>query len=165
MKLFMACSLCMHNNRPTHCSCQLQCDCVMCIVLVICYCVIKLFCCDFLRAVRSDVFNVQLHAVYIKKNDFPRLGIWLEFDYNDRSLQSKQPAYLYSCLAVQPNNVTRSSSSLTLFRPTVTSRLQITERYFHHQAPVLWDTNFLHHSHSQSHYFGLTISCSLIISI
>ena len=52
------------------------------------------------------------------------LGIWLEFDYNDTSLQCKQPAFLYSCLAVQPNNVTRSSSSLTLFRPTVTSRLK-----------------------------------------
>jgi len=103
------------------------------------------------------------------------IGIWLEFDYNDTSLsslQSKQPAYLYSCLAVRISltmSLARSSSSLTLFRPTVTSRLKITERYFHHQAPVSWDTNFLLHSHSQlvtllrSYHFLLSHHLNLVL--
>src|SRR5664279_1648419 len=55
------------------------------------------------------------------------------------TLQSNQPSYLYSLLAVQTNNITRSSSVLTLSRPTVTSRLKITNRSFFHHAPVLWN--------------------------
>src|SRR5664279_1624890 len=56
-----------------------------------------------------------------------------------KTLQSNQPTYLYSLLAVQTNNITRSSSVLTLCRPTVTSRLKITNRSFFHHAPVLWN--------------------------
>src|SRR5664279_586454 len=56
-----------------------------------------------------------------------------------KTLQSNQPTYLYSLLVVQTNNITRSSSVVTLSRPTVTSRLQITNRSFFHHAPVLWN--------------------------
>src|SRR5664279_196016 len=56
-----------------------------------------------------------------------------------KTLQSNQPNYLYSLLAVQTNNITRSSSVLTLCRPTVTSRLKITNRSFFHHTPVLWN--------------------------
>src|SRR5664279_1556578 len=55
------------------------------------------------------------------------------------TLQSNQPSYLYSLLAVQTNNITRSSSVVTLCRPTVTSRLQITNRSFFRHAPDLWN--------------------------
>ena len=56
-----------------------------------------------------------------------------------KTLQSNQPTYLYSLLAVQTNNITRSSSVVTLRRPTVTSRLKITNRSFFHHAPILWN--------------------------
>src|SRR5664279_5505909 len=56
-----------------------------------------------------------------------------------KTLQSNQPSYLYSLLAVQTNNITRSSSVVTLRRHTVTSRLKVTNRSFFHHAPILWN--------------------------
>src|SRR5664279_4786728 len=56
-----------------------------------------------------------------------------------KTLQSNQPTYLYSLLAVQTNNITRSSSVVTLRRHTVTSRLKVTNRSFFHHAPILWN--------------------------
>ena len=69
------------------------------------------------------------------------LGVWLEFD--NTSLPSKQPVYLYSCLAVQPNNVIRSSSIQSYL---ISSYCHIspkkTEIYFHHQAAVFMGYTF-----------------------
>jgi len=47
-----------------------------------------------------------------------------------------QPSYL---LNVQSNRTTRSSVIITLQRPAVRSRLKVTNRYFTHHAPVLWN--------------------------
>ena len=56
-----------------------------------------------------------------------------------KTLQSHQPSYLYNLLHVQSNTSTRSSSSVTLERPTAHSRLKITDRSFTHHAPILWN--------------------------
>src|SRR5664279_232307 len=57
-----------------------------------------------------------------------------------KTLQSQQPVYLFSRLALQTKTKTRSSTAVTLLRPTVTSRLKLTNRSFTHYAPALWNT-------------------------
>jgi len=52
-------------------------------------------------------------------------------------LQSEQPSYLHCLLNVQSYRTTRSSVIITLQRPSVFSRLKITDRTFTHHAPVL----------------------------
>jgi len=55
-------------------------------------------------------------------------------------LQSEQPSYLHSLLNVQSNRTTRSSDIITLKRPSVRSRLKVTDRSFTHHAHVLWNS-------------------------
>jgi len=57
-----------------------------------------------------------------------------------KTLQSAKPSYLHSLLNVQSNCTTRSSDIITLQRPSVCSRLKLTDRSFTHYAPVLWNT-------------------------
>ena len=57
-----------------------------------------------------------------------------------KTLQSRQPTYLFTLLNVQSNRTTRSSDTVTLQRPSVRSRLKLTDRSFTHHAPVLWNT-------------------------
>ena len=57
-----------------------------------------------------------------------------------KTLQFQQPCYLHSLLSVQSYRTTRSSDIVTLQRPSVRSRLKITERSFTHHAPVLWNS-------------------------
>jgi len=55
-------------------------------------------------------------------------------------LQSEQPSYLHSLRNVQSNRTTLSSDIITLQRPSVRSRLKLTDRCFTHHAPVLWNS-------------------------
>jgi len=55
-------------------------------------------------------------------------------------LQSEQPSYLHSLLNVQSNRTTRSSVIITLQRPSVSSRLILTDKSFTQHAPVLWNS-------------------------
>jgi hypothetical protein len=57
-----------------------------------------------------------------------------------KTLQSGQPSYLHSLLQVQSNRSTRSSDIITLQRPSVRSRLKVTDRSFTYYAPVLWNS-------------------------
>ena len=57
-----------------------------------------------------------------------------------KSLQTGKPCYLRSLLSFTPNRSTRSSSLVTLNRPSNCSRLKITNRSFYHSAPALWNT-------------------------
>jgi HEPN domain-containing protein len=57
-----------------------------------------------------------------------------------KSLQSGQPSYLRSLLSLKSNRITRSSSLITLNRPSTTSRLKITNRSYYHSAPALWNS-------------------------
>jgi hypothetical protein len=54
-------------------------------------------------------------------------------------LLSDQPSYLRSLLCLQSSRSTRSSSVVTLTRPSNSSRLKITNRSFYHTAPALWN--------------------------
>jgi hypothetical protein len=55
-------------------------------------------------------------------------------------LLSNQPSYLRSLLSLQSSHSTRSSSVVTLARPSNPSRLKLTNRSFYHTAPALWNS-------------------------
>ena len=54
-------------------------------------------------------------------------------------LQHNQPSYLRPLISVKPPGPTRSSSLVTLCRPTPT-RLQFSNRSFYHTVPKLWES-------------------------
>jgi len=61
-----------------------------------------------------------------------------------KSLKTGQPSYLRSLLSFRSHRCTRSSSLITLSRPSLTSRLKIANRSFYHSAPVLWNNQPSH---------------------
>jgi len=64
-------------------------------------------------------------------------------------LTTSQPDYLHNLISVQSSGRTRSSSVVTLARPSVSSSLQITNRSFRYASPHLW--NQLPYSFRQPH--------------
>jgi len=54
-------------------------------------------------------------------------------------LRTSTQGYLHKLITLQPTRATRSSSSFTLFQPSVVSSLKITNRSFSHAAPRLWN--------------------------
>ena len=57
-----------------------------------------------------------------------------------KSLQFKQSSSILDLLEIQPTHSTRSSAVVTLQLPPNPSRLKITDRFFYHQAPALWNS-------------------------
>jgi len=55
-----------------------------------------------------------------------------------KSLKTGQPSYLCSLLSFSSHRCTRSSSLITISRPSLTSRLKIANISYYHSAPVLW---------------------------
>jgi len=65
-----------------------------------------------------------------------------------KSLKTSQPSYLRSLLSFPSHRCTRSSSLITLSRPSLTSRLKISNRSFYRSTPVLWNnlpSHLCHH--------------------
>ena len=56
-----------------------------------------------------------------------------------KTLQSRKPAYLHNLLQIQSDTCTRSYTTVTLKRPTVSSGLKTSDISFTHHAPVLWN--------------------------
>ena len=54
-------------------------------------------------------------------------------------LTTSQPSYLHSLISFQPHCSTRTSSVVTLSRPSTISSLKITDRSFRHASPRLWN--------------------------
>ena len=54
-------------------------------------------------------------------------------------LTTTQPSYLHNLIAVQPPRSTRSSSLVTLARPSTSSSLRITDCSFQYASPRLWN--------------------------
>jgi len=50
-----------------------------------------------------------------------------------------QPSYLNNLIFVQPPRSTRSSSVVTIYRPSTISSLKITDRLFRYASPRLWN--------------------------
>jgi len=68
-----------------------------------------------------------------------------------KSFKTGHPSYLRSLLSLTPHRSTRSSSLITLTRPSVTSVLKMSNRSFFHSAPVLWNSLPSHPRHSAHH--------------
>jgi hypothetical protein len=68
-----------------------------------------------------------------------------------KSLKTGHPSYLRSLLSSTPRRSTRSSSLITLNRPSVTSGLKMSNRSFYHFAPVLWNSLPSHLRHAAQH--------------
>jgi hypothetical protein len=56
-----------------------------------------------------------------------------------KTLNSSRPAYLHTLVTVNHSRSTRSSSLVTLNRPSNPSHLQLTKRSFYHEAPAMWN--------------------------
>ena len=54
-------------------------------------------------------------------------------------LTTTQPSYLHNLITVQPPRSSRSSSLVTLARPSTSSSLRITDRSFQYASPRLWN--------------------------
>ena len=54
-------------------------------------------------------------------------------------LTTSQPDYIHNLISVQSSGRTRSSSVVTLARPSVSSSLKITNRSFRYASPHLWN--------------------------
>ncbi len=80
-----------------------------------------------------------------------------------KSVETVHPSFLRSLLSLTRHRSTRSSSLITLSRPSITFGLKLSYRSFFHSAPVLWKSTFTpsseaHHSTSTSPTSGSCIS-------
>jgi len=139
----------------------------------------------FLNLHRSQLYRLQLilnsaARAVSKTSRFPVLKSlhWLQIDQRIhykilsityKTLQSRKPSNVHNLLHIQSDTCTRSSTTLTLKRPTVSFRLKITDRSFTHHAPVLWNAlpkefrkPVIHSSHAI--HFGSTPLLDLSIT-
>jgi len=83
-------------------------------------------------------------------NNLPLLCIWQTAQKSNKvdlrfrqvkmlELDSAQPPYLHHLISDQPPRSTRSSSLVTLARPSTSSSLRITDRSFRYASPCLWN--------------------------
>ena len=82
-------------------------------------------------------------------------------------LTTSQPDYLHNPVSVQSSGRTRSSSVVTLARPSVPSSLQITNRSFRYASPYLWNQlpslfRQPHHSHHLRSAFESTLNSRIV---
>jgi hypothetical protein len=54
-------------------------------------------------------------------------------------IQHNTPSLLRKLITIQTGRSTRSSTAVSLQRPPNPSRLKISDRSFHHFAPILWN--------------------------
>jgi len=76
-----------------------------------------------------------LTAYKHKKGQFVPSILSVTYKY----LKTGQPSYLRSLLSFPSHRCTRSSSLITLSRPSPTSRLKIANSSFYNYAPVVWN--------------------------
>ena len=81
-----------------------------------------------------SLFLRSLHWLKIKERIRYKL---LSLTY--KVLTTSQPSCLRDLLSVQPTRCTRSSSVVTLARPSFTSSVKITNLCFRHASPRLWN--------------------------
>jgi len=84
----------------------------------------------------------SLSAVFISVGRTTCTAISISFQFafslTYKALTTAEPTYLHSLISVQPTRATRSSSVVTLSRPSTSSSLRITNRPFRYASPHLW---------------------------
>src|SRR6218665_226890 len=82
----------------------------------------------------SLLFSKKLHWLKIPERiEYKAISL----TYN--TLQSSQPSILRQLFTIQPSRSTRSSSTLTLLRPSVTSSHKFADRSIAIAVPPLWN--------------------------
>ena len=89
------------------------------------------------KAPKSSLVTTILRSLHWLKI-IERIGYKL-FSLTYKVLITSQPDYLHNLISVQSSGRTRSSSVVTLARPSVSSSLQITNRSFRYALPHLWN--------------------------
>ena len=89
------------------------------------------------KAPKSSLVTPILRPLHWLKINEPIEYKLLSLTY--KVLTTTQPDYLHNLISVQSSGRTRSSSVVTLARPSVSSSLQITNRYFRYASPYLWN--------------------------
>ena len=84
----------------------------------------------------SHITPILRSLHWLKINDRSEYKL-LSFTY--KVLTTSQPDYLPNLITVQSTGRTRSSSFVTLARPSISSSLQITNRSFTYASPYLWN--------------------------
>jgi len=104
-----------------------------------------------LKLTASSIFRTVLHVLRLKLLNLLLSHLSSDLCTGSRStnvlninsfhLPTKfsQPANLHNLISVQSSGRTRSSSVVTLARPSVSSSLQITNRSFTYASPYLWN--------------------------
>ena len=85
-------------------------------------------------ALIADVFSLSPMPPSCRKQRVYKL---LSLTY--KVLTTTQHSYLHKLITVQPPRSTRSSSLVTLARPSTSSSLRITDRSFQYASPRLWN--------------------------
>src|SRR6218665_3600272 len=73
-------------------------------------------------------------STYLNESNTKQLS---SLTYN--TLQFSQPSYIRQLFTIKPSRSTRSSSALTLLRPSVTSPLKFADRSIAIAVPPLWN--------------------------
>jgi len=90
-----------------------------------------------IKAPKSSHITPILRSLHWLKNNERIEYKLLSLTY--KVLTTSQPDYLHNLISVQPSGRTRSSSVVTLARPSISSSLQITNRSFKYISPHLWN--------------------------
>ena len=85
------------------------------------------------KATESSHINSHPAVSALQHTDYKLLS----FTY--KVLTTTQPSYLHNLITVQPPRSTRSSSLVTLARPSTSPSLRITDRSFQYASPRLWN--------------------------
>jgi len=92
-----------------------------------------------LRVSADEIYACEYHDMclhWLKINERIEYEL-LSLTY--KVLTTSQPDYLHNLISVQSAGRTRSSSVVTLARPSVSSSLQIANRSFRYASPHLWN--------------------------
>jgi hypothetical protein len=95
-------------------------------------------------AARAVTKTPRLHHIspILKSLHWLKINQRIHYKVNSlihKTLHSGRPSYLRSLLSLNHARSTRSSSLITLARPSNRSHLKITNRSFFHTAPALWN--------------------------
>jgi len=92
--------------------------------------------CNYVLLKQFDVTPILRSLHWLKTNKRIEYKL-LSLTY--KVLTTSQPDYLHNLISVQSSDRIRSSSVVTLARPSVSSSLQIANRSFRYASPHLWN--------------------------
>ena len=87
----------------------------------------------------TDLYSAKFASCYTLVITQWQSSVYKLLSLTYKVLTTSQPDYLRNLISVQSTGRTRSSSLVTLARPSVSFSLQITNRSFTYASPYLWN--------------------------